>query len=210
MIPFPTFAEEEKLWNLGYSSVAGLDEVGRGAFAGPVVAAAVVFPIQSKAISGIHDSKLLTKNEREKLSPLIKKCALSFAISEIPLQIINRFGVGAACQLAFRKAVQQLKHAPDFHLIDAFFIKKISKNVQKPIIKGDQKSISIAAASIIAKVYRDEVMRSLHFKFPVYNFAKNMGYGTLEHRAAIQKYGLCPLHRKSFDLKKYTSLEVFG
>lgn len=208
-IPFPTFKEELLLWSKGLSHVAGIDEVGRGAFAGPVVAAAVIFPKHCTFINPllhtIHDSKLLTHKKRVELAILIKEVATSYAISEIPLKTINEQGIGKATQKAFYKAVSSLATPAEYFLIDAFYIDGLSKEKQKPLIHGDYLSISIAAASIIAKVYRDELMEKLHDEYPMYDFKKNKGYGTKYHRDQIQEHGLSPLHRTSFNLTPFLS-----
>ena len=203
----PSFNEERLLWEKGYSLVAGIDEVGRGAFAGPLVTAAVIFPqncqFSDPALHEINDSKLLSEKKRKSLSEKIKQTALSFNITEIPLHYINRFGIGKAAQLGFYKTVRALSIQPEFCLIDAFWITRMSKKMQKPIIHGDALSYSIAAASIIAKVYRDELMVTLHNYASVYNFAENKGYGTGFHRSQLAKHGLSPFHRKSFALGKF-------
>ncbi len=200
---YPTFQEEQLLWNQGYQHIAGVDEVGRGCFAGPVVTAAVILPQHFTSPKPINDSKKLSAKARTELAEVIKQQAIAFAIAEISVDIINAVGIGEATQEGFRSAINQLTKQPDYILIDAFYIKKLSKHNQKPIIHGDGISISIAAASIIAKVYRDELMQKLHEKYEAYDFATNKGYGTKKHRGAIGKYGLCNLHRKSFDLSKF-------
>ncbi len=199
----PTFDEEKLLWNEGITHVAGVDEVGRGCFAGPVVTAAVIMPQDFTATNEINDSKLLSAKKREKLATLIKEYALAYAIAEVSVAVINEIGIGKATQQAFHLAIIQLSVPPEFILMDAFYIQTIAREIQKPIIHGDQKSISIAAASIIAKVYRDELMKQLHEQYPLYDFATNKGYGTKKHREAIKQFGLCDLHRKSFNLQKY-------
>lgn len=199
----PTFNEETILWNQGFKFIAGVDEVGRGCFAGPVVAAAVIMPRNFDATDEINDSKLLSADKRIKLAQIIKNFAVSFSIAEISVEVINKIGIGKASQKAFRKAVKTLRIKPDFILIDAFYINNLRKNNQKPIVRGDGKSITIAAASIIAKVYRDELMVKHHQNYPEYDFGTNKGYGTGKHRAALKKYGLSRLHRSSFNLHKY-------
>lgn len=201
---FPDLYEETKLWNNGIQYVAGVDEVGRGAFAGPVVAAAVIlaptpFPNREK----IRDSKMLSAKQRSELEIVIKKYAIAYSISEIPVDTINRVGIGKATQEAFTLAIAKLSIQPLHILIDAFSITSIPKEKQTPIIKGDSKCCSIAAASIIAKVYRDALMQKLDTLFKKYNFAQHKGYGTLSHRNAIKQFGLCPLHRTSFNLTKF-------
>lgn len=191
---------ENKLWSAGYQYIAGLDEVGRGSWAGPVVAAAVILPQNWLLPSKLADSKLLKPRERERLSEIIKSQAVSFAVAEIDLSFINREGIGKATQRAFRLALRRLAVQPEYHLIDAFYIKNLPKRNQLPIIKGDQKSASIAAASIVAKVHRDRLMRKLSRQFPAYRWARNKGYGTKYHQSAIRSFGFTPLHRTSFDL----------
>lgn len=202
--PLPTFHEEQFLWAQGYSQVAGIDEVGRGAFAGPVVTAAVIFPknyvFKDTELHQINDSKLLSSKKRESLALKIKEEALCYSITEIPVSYINNYGIGKAAQLGFYKSVKSLCHKADFYLIDAFYISRLHKKLQKPLIHGDQLSISIAAASIIAKGYRDALMTKLHDSAANYDFATNKGYGTAFHRAQIAKFGLSPYHRTSFNM----------
>ena len=199
----PTFEFENKLWQQGLSYVAGVDEVGRGCFAGPVVAAAVILPDGFSVTDKINDSKQLSPKVRKELAIIIRKLALAFSIAEVSVQVINDIGIGKAAQKAFVQAVKNLSIQPEHVLIDAFMITDLPKVNQTPIIHGDCLSISIAAASIIAKVYRDELMEKLHPKYTVYDFYSNKGYGTKKHRDAIGKYGLCELHRTSFDLAKF-------
>lgn len=199
----PTLNLETELWNKGYLHVCGLDEVGRGCFAGPVVVGAVIFPPGVVLPEGIADSKLLKPKVREKLASEIKQAALAYSVAEVGVEEINRVGIGKSTQSAFRKAVALLPVAADFTLIDAFYIEEMDRAMQKAVPGGDSICASISAASIIAKVYRDELMVKLHEEFPQYNFAKHKGYGTKEHREAIKKHGLCELHRKSFNLKKF-------
>lgn len=183
--------------------ICGIDEVGRGCFAGPVVAGAVIFPSNSRPIEGIADSKLISPLKRTKLAKKIKDQSLAWALGEISVPDINKFGIGQATQMAFSQAVAKLQKAADFFLIDAFYVKTLDKLKQKPIPGGDRISASIAAASIIAKVYRDELMQKLHLDFPDYGFDKHKGYGTLFHREMIKKFGLSDLHRRSFKLDKF-------
>lgn len=200
---YANFSIEQSLWSSGLQMVCGIDEVGRGCFAGPVVAGAVIFPFGSKLIEGIADSKLLTPKKREDLAKRIKEMASAWAVGEISVPDINKFGIGQATQMAFSKAVGNLQKAADFFLIDAFYVKTLDKLKQKPIPRGDRISASIAAASIIAKVYRDDLMQKLHLDFPDYGFDKHKGYGTSFHREKIKKFGFSDLHRKSFNLSKY-------
>ncbi len=205
----PTLAYEKKLWSRGVKKVVGIDEVGRGSWAGPVVAAAVIFsralPKTFNDVSDlkkIRDSKLLTPKQRDTLSEVIKKHCAYYSVSEISLKRINRWGIGKCSQYAFRKAIKELPIKPEHILIDAFYVKYIGKKKQTPIIKGDQKCFSIAAASIIAKVHRDNLMKKLHKKYPKYRFDKHKGYGTKLHQEKINKYGLSEVHRKSFKIGK--------
>jgi len=209
----PSFKFENAVWKNDFKIVAGIDEVGRGSFAGPVVAAAVAFapmsnyqfPMTNEFSNEIiiNDSKQLTAKQREIADIWIRKHALGFGIGEASVAQINKFGIKKASEIAFRKAIINSRLAVDFLLIDAFYIpyvKNLRRKNQKAIIKGDTKSISIAAASIIAKVYRDKLMASLskQSKYKKYGWDKNKGYGTKQHREAILKYGITKLHRKLF------------
>jgi ribonuclease HII len=201
---YPDFIYENRLRRHGYKLIAGVDEVGRGSFAGPVVAGCVVFNkifIPDGII--INDSKKLSPKRREIADKWIRKNALAFGIGQASVGQINHLGIKKASEIAFRKAIVNCKSSIDYLLIDAFYIpyvKGLRRRNQKPIIKGDTKSISIAAASIIAKVYRDNLMLNLGKKpkFRKYKWGKNKGYGTLEHRKAIKKHGPTRYHRKQF------------
>lgn len=196
----PSLEFEEKLWRQGYRYVVGIDEVGRGAWAGPVVVGAVIFESSCDIPEGIRDSKLLAPSIREKISEKIMQIATAVSFGVIPVKIINKIGIAEATQMAMRAAVKNLIPKPDFHLIDAFYIKHLKRQDQLPIIKGDQKCVSIAAASVVAKVFRDKLMTNLDIKFPGYLFSKNKGYGTRIHRECIRKLGFSRIHRSSFDL----------
>lgn len=198
-----TFDIESQLWNSGKSLICGIDEVGRGCFAGPLVVGAVIFSKNSSLIEGVADSKLLTPSKREQLAIRIKNEALCWAIAEVSVPIINKEGIGRATQIAFRKVVKNLNKNPDFVLIDAFYIKQYRRDKQRAIKDGDKLCASIAAASIIAKVHRDALMGKLHKKYPQYGFSKHKGYGTKLHQEALKKHGLSRIHRKSFDLQKF-------
>lgn len=200
---FPTLRIEEKLWKSGYSHICGLDEVGRGCFAGPVVVGAVIFPPDVNLPAGIADSKLLKPETREKLAEEIKKVALYWSVGEISVKDIDQNGIGDATQRAFGKAVENLPINPDMCLIDAFYIKYLPEDKQRAIKNGDTICASISAASIIAKVYRDGLMEKLDKQFPEYCFGKHKGYGTKLHQQAIKKHGLTRIHRKSFNLQKF-------
>ena len=217
----PSFKEEIKIWKKGCEFVIGVDEVGRGSFAGPVVAGAVVFEKRSNfkdgMLSEVNDSKLLNPRKREQLAKEIKEEAILYAVSVVGVSKINKLGIGRTTKIAIRKVIKTIllriiessNYKPSiFVLADGFhikYIRGIGLINQKAIIKGDRKSISIAAASIIAKVYRDKLMRKLNRKYPGYGFAKNKGYGTKLHQAAIKNYGLTEIHRTSFNLGKFLS-----
>lgn len=200
---YSSFELELSYWDQGMKLVCGVDEVGRGCFAGPVVAGAVIFPSNFEGIPGLADSKLLTPEKREYLSQIIQEKALYFAVGEISVETINKVGIGKATQLAFVEAIRNLGISPEQILIDAFFIQGLPKDNQSPIKNGDKISSSIAAASIIAKVYRDKLMAQLDLEYPEYGFAKHKGYGTKEHQVAIKNFGLSEIHRKSFNLDKF-------
>lgn len=204
----PTFQYENIQWGKGMLAVAGFDEVGRGAFAGPVVTAAVVFSpyykFKNNLLYTIDDSKRLSAKKRKELAEIIKEEALCFSINEVSLPVINEQGIGEAAQCSFFKSYKSLCHPCDFLLVDGFLIKNIHKNLQLPIVHGDRLSISIAAASILAKVYRDQKMVELHSIHPEYGFNENKGYGTAYHRKQIGDYDLSPAHRTSFKLGRYS------
>ncbi len=207
IMDYPNFLFERRLWKSGYKFVAGVDEVGRGCFAGPIVAGCVVFSPGSKFKIPdsilINDSKKLTPKQRETADKWIRKNALATGIGQASVSQINRLGIKKASEIAFRKAIVNCKLSINYLLIDAFYIpyvRGLRRKNQKAIVKGDTKSISIAAASIIAKVYRDNLMRLLSKKpkYRKYKWGKNKGYGTLEHRKAIKKHGSTRYHRKQF------------
>lgn len=199
----PTLDIENSLWNSGYNLIAGIDEVGRGCFAGSVVAGAVIFSPKVRLPKGIADSKLLKPKLREELSLIIQDLSLFWAVGEASVEEINNVGIGKATQIAFKRAVKALSSAPDFLLIDAFYIDEFAKQVQRPVKNGDKICVSISAASIVAKVYRDNLMRDISLKYPVYGFYGNKGYGTKFHREALKKHGLSKIHRTSFNLQKF-------
>lgn len=224
----PDFSFENKLHKKGYKLIAGVDEVGRGCFAGPVVAGAVIFyrngilpldspkafppanklrasslgpPASRHPLIIINDSKKLSQKQRKIADKWIRKNALSLGIGSASVSQINKLGIKRATEIAFRKAISKVH--PDYLLVDAFYIpyvRGLRRKSQTAIIKGDTKSVSIAAASIIAKVYRDELMTDLSKrpKFRKYNWDKNKGYGTKEHQKLILKYGISRSHRKKF------------
>lgn len=183
----------------GYQFIAGVDEAGRGPLAGPVVAAAVILPLDY-AHPEINDSKQLSAAKRERLYNIIEKDAVAFGMKVIEADIIDEVNILQASLQAMRDAVLELNESPDFLLVDGPHRIPII-TPQKPLIKGDCLSISIAAASIMAKVTRDRIMEMYHRQFPQYNFRQNKGYGTKEHLDAIREYGVCKIHRKSFHVK---------
>lgn len=178
---------------------AGLDEAGRGCYAGPVAAAAVILPKDFRHPL-LNDSKQLTATQRELLRPLIEKEAISFGVSLVSHEEIDRLNILKASFLAMHQAIGQLKKKPDLLLIDGNRFSPYKKIPHQCFVKGDGRFASIAAASVLAKTYRDEFMLQLHKEFPDYHWDKNKGYGTAAHREAISKYGLCAYHRKSFRL----------
>jgi len=193
---------EKMYYDQGYERIAGVDEVGRGPLAGPVVAAAVILPQDGINIE-LFDSKQISSKKREDLYGSILSKALGVGIGTIGQEEIDRLNILQATLKAMVIAVQNLLVPPDFILIDGPQSLRLPVS-QKPIRKGDQLSNSIAAASIIAKVTRDRMMLEWHEKYPRYNFAKHKGYGTKEHRRAIETYGVCELHRKTFrGVKEY-------
>lgn len=197
----PTLNIESSLWQKGYKYIVGIDEVGRGAWAGPLVAAGVILPQNYQIPKGLADSKLVKRRLRYKLSGIIKKSAIGFYIAEVSVSDVDKAGVGKATFVAFRKIMHNIAPAAEFCLVDAFHIKHLDRKKQMAVKDGDKISASIAAASIIAKVYRDNLMKRLHFKFPDYGFGKHKGYGTKFHQEAIKKYGFSKIHRKSYNLE---------
>lgn len=186
--------------------MCGLDEVGRGSFAGPVVVGAVIFQKNVQIIDGLADSKLLKPRQRERLSKIIKEQSLAWSVAEVGVSVINKTGIGQATQMAFRRAIKLLSETPDFILIDAFYVRHVNRKKQRAVKDGDKICASISAASIIAKVHRDKLMKKLHQKYPQYGFAKHKGYGTKRHQEAIRKFGLTRIHRRSFDLRRFLML----
>lgn len=184
----------------GFEYIAGIDEAGRGPLAGPVVAAAVMLS-KDTFISGLDDSKKLSEKKRELLYDEIIEKALAYGIGIVDEKYIDEVNILNATKKAMCKAVSSLKLKPDILLVDAVTLDDIDIK-QLSIIKGDKKSVSIAAASIIAKVTRDRIITEMDLLYPQYGFKKHKGYGTKEHIEAIKKYGFCPIHRMSFNIKK--------
>jgi ribonuclease HII len=187
----------------GATLIAGVDEVGRGSLFGCVVAAAVILP-ENTRIRGLRDSKQLLREERERLAKIIEQKAIAIAIEEVDVETIDRINIYQASRLAMTGAVAKLAPQPDHLLVDA--LRLDLPCAQTSVIYGDSLSISIAAASVVAKLYRDQRMREFHEIYPQYGLASHKGYSTPEHLAALEKYGPTPLHRKSFRPVAQTSL----
>ncbi|MFI5331615.1 MAG: ribonuclease HII [Desulfobaccales bacterium] len=191
------FADPEAFWRLkGLRLIAGVDEVGRGPLAGPVVAAAVILP-ENLRISGLADSKCLTPEVRAELDQAIRAAALAVAVRELGARQIENLGILKAALRAMAQAVAALHPAPQLVLVDGNQPLPLTFP-QQPVIKGDALCPSISAASIVAKVYRDTLMERLHQRYPQYNFARHKGYATAEHLEALRCWGPCELHRRTF------------
>lgn len=188
---------EKEYYQKGYHCICGIDEAGRGPLAGPVVAGAVILP-EGCLLEGVNDSKKVSEKKREKLYDVITENAVAWAVGIVDNKVIDEINILNATRRAMKMAIEGLSVKPNYILIDAE--KKVDTNgiPYLPIIKGDALSISIAAASIIAKVTRDRMMREYAKVYPQYDFSKHKGYGTKAHIEAIQKYGLCDIHRKTF------------
>lgn len=192
---------ERSLLEKGCRYIVGVDEVGRGPLAGPVVCAAVVMPFDEELlVSGVDDSKKLSEKKRETLSALIKERAISYAVYEVSEKIIDEINILEATKLGMKKAVEGLSVTPDVVLTDGNMTIEIPFK-QHSVIGGDALSYSIGAASIIAKVHRDHLMDEYAKEYPAYAFEKNKGYGTAVHIQAIKEQGLCPIHRRTFTKK---------
>ncbi len=190
------FALHRSLFASGYQRVAGVDEVGVGPLAGPVVAAAVILP-EETTLTGLDDSKKLKREQREKLAIAIREQAVAISIGCVPPPKIDQLNIYHAALEAMRLAVTGLHPAPDYCLVDARTVPRIS-TPQRAIVHGDAVDASIAAASIVAKVHRDAMMRELDERYPGYGFARHMGYGTELHLDALRRFGPCEVHRRSF------------
>lgn len=186
---------EQYFWEKGIQSIAGIDEVGRGPLAGPVVAAAVILPVDF-AVLGINDSKQLSSAKRELLFDQIQESAIAIGIGIKDHQVVDEVNIYQATKLAMIEAIHRLPQQPEQLLIDAMYLP--TSIPQESFIKGDAKSLSIAAASIIAKVTRDRMMADYDEVYPGYGFAENAGYGTKVHLEGLEKHGVCPIHRKTF------------
>lgn len=192
------FVFERRAWARGFAQVAGVDEVGRGPLAGPVLAAAVILPPDA-CLPGLKDSKLLTARQREALVPLIHAASLAWNIALVDVDYIDRHNIARAAFQAMRLAVEGLAVPPDFLLVDGFRIPGLA-HPQEAIVGGDRLSNAVAAASVLAKVERDRLMDEYGLVYPGYGFELHKGYPTPAHREAIRQLGTCPIHRLSFKL----------
>ncbi len=201
MVQEPDLREEMALYSEGYRYIAGLDEAGRGSWAGPVVAGAVILPVAqpnlAQHLEGVRDSKQLTPRQRDHLYEVIRCAALAVGVGIVPPDMIDELGIVPATRQAMRLAIAQLNPLPDFLLIDYLHLPEVSIP-QKSITNGDTLSLSIAAASIVAKVTRDRWMVQLDNRYPGYGFAQHKGYGTRQHREALARLGPSPVHRLSY------------
>jgi len=197
-IKLPTLDFEQELWRGKWERIAGIDEAGRGAWAGPVCAAAVILPIDPlifRELSGVRDSKEMSPSSRTAWEPRIKACAAAWGVGFASCEEIDQIGILPATRLAAVRALTDL--SPDYLLTDYLIFREIPLP-QTALVKGDQRSLSISAASVLAKTARDELMRRMDASYPGYGFARHKGYGTREHQQAIRRLGACTLHRKSF------------
>ncbi len=198
--PSPDLEFELSLWKAGFTRVAGVDEAGRGPLAGPVFAAAVILPNTpevARRLSGVRDSKQMSPVAREAWAPVIKTLALAYGIGCASAQEIDALGILPATRLAARRALEGLSRPPDHLLLDYLQLPDYPAP-QASLVKGDARSLSIAAASVLAKTTRDALMCDLDRQYPGYGFAAHKGYGTASHRAALARLGPCPIHRRSF------------
>jgi ribonuclease HII len=207
---YPDLVKEMTLLKQGHRFVAGLDEAGRGAWAGPVVAAAVILPLHQPeqlldTLTGLHDSKLVSPKKRDYLFEVIQNVALAVAVGTASSTAVDQLNVVKATQLAMQQAITTLSLRPDFLLLDHIKL-PAEKTPQESFPKADQSSLTVAAASVIAKVTRDRFMVKLHDQYPEYAFAQHKGYGTRAHRAALAQHGPCPYHRFSYQPVSQLSL----
>lgn len=188
---------ERELRSFGFRAIAGTDEVGRGCLAGPVVAACVILE-SDPTLFGVNDSKLIEHADRISICRLILSRARAVSVGVVEPSTIDRINILRASKLAMEQSIHDLSIRPDVLLLDAVTLENVEMP-QIPLIKGDRRSVSIGAASIVAKVYRDLLMESYHERYPVYDFKHNRGYATESHQAALKTYGPSPIHRKSFE-----------
>jgi ribonuclease HII len=210
-----SFEFELPLWQSGIARVAGVDEAGRGPLAGPVVAAAAILPARwaetglPAELSGLNDSKQLTEAQREKYFEFITRCGeIEFAVAEVSAAVIDEINILQATHRAMNAALKKLNPLPPHALVDGRPVKTL-RVPQTAIVKGDARSFSIAAASVLAKVTRDRQMQEFDRQFPGYGFAEHKGYGTAKHLAAIEQHGACAIHRKTFAPLKRPERELF-
>jgi ribonuclease HII len=198
--PYPTLEFEKILWNGSFSRIAGIDEAGRGAWAGPVAAAAVILPTDQsllRTLKGVRDSKLMTPLARENWAPRIIEAAAGWGVGFASVEEIDGLGIVPATKLAALRALENL--LPDYLITDYLIFPEIDLP-QTALVKGDQRSLTVAAASVLAKTTRDALMRQLDNQYPGYWFARHKGYGTHLHREAIRQLKQCKIHRKSFSI----------
>ena len=193
----PDYEFEKAAALSGFSCICGVDEAGRGPLAGPVCAAAVILP-EGAVIEGLDDSKKLTEKKRERLYDIIKETAVAYSVAYGTLEEIETVNILEATYLAMNRAIEGLSVKPDFALIDGNRVPRGIKIPCETVVKGDSRSMSVAAASVLAKVTRDRLMLEYDKKYPEYNFKKHKGYGTKEHTELIKQYGPCEIHRLSF------------
>lgn len=207
----PNLAEELALWQAGYARVAGIDEAGRGAWAGPVVAAAVILPVDlavAGRLAGVADSKQMSARQRERLYAVIVQEAVAWGVGALSAREIDAQGIAAANRSAMHAAVASLQPPPDFLLIDYFRLPELA-TPQHSLPKGDSRVLSIAAASVVAKVTRDRLMVKLAAQYANFGFEQHKGYGTAQHQLALRQLGPCPEHRMSFQPVAGAQLALF-
>lgn len=207
----PTLEFEKNFWESGWRRVAGLDEAGRGAWAGPVCAAAVILPDDTsleQQLSGVRDSKQMTPSQRSFWAIKIKETAFSWGVGFASHEEIDLIGILPSTRLAMHRALEQLVCPPEYLLLDALLLRAVDMS-QTALIKGDQRSLSIAAASVLAKTSRDAWMSTCEQQYPGYGFARHKGYGTQRHQKALCELGICPIHRRTFaPIKNREQIEV--
>ena len=197
------YSNEKRLWNLGYENIAGCDEAGRGPLFGPVVAASVILP-HDFVLEGLNDSKKLSEKKREKYYPIIMEKALAVSVSVVEADEIEKINIYEASRQGMLRATNSLKVKPDYIITDAMPLDGFTSVPHEAIIKGDAKSITIAAASVIAKVTRDRIMYEIDKVHPEYEFKKHKGYPTKKHLELIEKYGIIDGYRRTYGpVKKY-------
>ena len=208
----PSLVQERMLWSQGLSTVVGVDEVGRGAWAGPIVSAAVILSPESSEFDALdssliqlpkllRDSKKLSPIQRQEVASQLASIVAYSSIGQVEVEEINDIGIGRANILAMQRAIKNLPVKVDHILVDGFPISELEPEKQTAIVKGDATVASIAAASVVAKVHRDTLMEELAHAYPEYGFAQHKGYGTKTHQQSIQQLGLCPIHRTNYRLK---------